>query len=161
MGKPFRQDRGTLADTVGMPPALASVGEYDPVSEASNTAKPQIHRGHAGRASTAPGKINLKAVAEVLASYNLDPAEELAKVLTSRVPVLDSKGNPVFDPKTGEALTRPQLDIDTFVKTNTELLQYTRPKLKAIEVTMKEPELTDEQIEKRIQALVERNAKKG
>ena len=36
-------------------------------------------------------------VAEVLASYNLDPAEELAKVLVERVPVLDPQGNPVLD----------------------------------------------------------------
>lgn len=104
------------------------------------------------------GRLNLKAVADVLGQYGLDPADELAKILTKRKPVLDGKGNPVIDPETGEAKTEPVLPTDLALKTHLELLRYTRPQLKAVEVTMKEPELTDEQVNARIKALMARRS---
>lgn len=104
------------------------------------------------------GRLNLKAVADVLATYDLDPADEIAKILAKRKPKLDGKGNPVLDPETGEPLTEPVLPTDLALKTHLELLRYTRPQLKAVEVTVKEPELTDEQAEARIKALLARRS---
>jgi hypothetical protein len=99
--------------------------------------EPQIRRPNR------QGKLNLRAVVDVLDSYGLDPIEELAKVLV--------------DKATGQPVMKPKLDIETHVKLLTELAQYTRPKLKAVEITNKTPELSDEQIERRLQALMDRN----
>ena len=44
--------------------------------------------------------------------------------------------------------------MDTKVRLLTELAQYTRPKLKSVEVVNKTPELSDDQIERRLQALM-------
>lgn len=108
-------------------------------------------KSHQGR-----GRLNLKAVAEVLQSYDMDPVDEIAKILVKRVPVRDTNGNPVLDPETGEVKMEPALAADLALKTHLELLRYTRPQLKAMEVTVKEPELTDEQTEQRIKALLAR-----
>lgn len=71
-----------------------------------------------------PTRINLKAVAEVLAERGIDPTEAILDVLS-----------PV-DPDTGEALPS-KLDPEVKVRVLNELLQYTQPKLKSIEVKSK------------------------
>jgi hypothetical protein len=113
--------------------------------------EPQIRRPNR------QGKLNLRAVVDVLDSYGLDPIEELAKVLVDKEPARSRDGAPIIDPATGQPVMKPKLDIETHVKLLTELAQYTRPKLKAVEITNKTPELSDEQIERRLQALMDRN----
>lgn len=149
--------RETLYHTVGDVPRLATLADTDPLSQDGSVS--QIRHGPGGRAARGRAGLNLAAVGEVLARYGLDPAERLGEILTRRTTVVDREGNVVIDAETGKPLTRPALDPDTEAKLLTELLQYTRPKLKAIEVTVKEPELTDEQIERRLKALMAREAK--
>lgn len=114
----------------------------------------QIAHGPGGRASRS-GRLNLRAVSDVLEGYGLDPIEELAKVLTTREPQRARDGSVVKDDK-GNPILKPVVDMDTRVKLLTELAQYTRPKLKSVEVVNKGPELTDDQIERRLQALLDR-----
>ena len=82
------------------------------------------------RSSKKPGKINLKAVADALALEGLDPAHELIKIIRSGT----------LDPKTQASVLN-------------ELLQYTQPKLKAVEVKSK-VELNDDQIDARLTELL-------
>lgn len=71
------------------------------------------------------GRINLKAVAEVLAEHGMDPTVEIIKLL---VPTgEDDNGKPARSP----------LDADVQARIWNELLQYTQPKLKSIEVRAK------------------------
>lgn len=114
----------------------------------------QIGHGPGGRASRS-GRLNLRAVSDVLEGYGLDPIEELAKVLTTREPQRSRDGSVVKDDQ-GRPIMKPVVDMDTRVKLLTELAQYTRPKLKSVEVVNKGPELTDDQIERRLQALLDR-----
>lgn len=73
------------------------------------------------RTSTRPGRINLKAVAEVLAERGYDPTVEILKLLD---PGVDEEGNPLPS----------SIDADVRGRLWNELLQYTQPKLKSIEV---------------------------
>ena len=59
----------------------------------------------------------------------------------------------------GTPRMKPVLDTQTFLKAAMELANYSRPKLKAVEVTNKTPELTDEQIDRRLEALITRVGK--
>ena len=79
--------------------------------------------------------------------------EELAKVLTTQEPLRARDGSEVLDTD-GKPVMKPVVDMDTKVKLLTELAQYTRPKLKSVEVVNKGPELTDEQIDRRLEALL-------
>ena len=81
------------------------------------------------RSSKKPGKINLKAVADALALEGLD-LHELIKIIRSGT----------LDPKTQASVLN-------------ELLQYTQPKLKAVEVKSK-VELNDDQIDARLTELL-------
>lgn len=99
--------------------------------------------------------LNLRAVADVLESYGLDPIEEVAKAVMAKEPVVVN-GQPVIDQDTGKVIEKHLLPIDLRVKTLIELAQYSRPKLKAVEVTVKPPELTEEQVERRLQGLLAR-----
>jgi hypothetical protein len=76
------------------------------------------------RASRTPGRINLKAVAEVLAERGMDPTVEMLKLL---VPGEDETGKPL----------PAVLDADVRARIWNELLQYTQPKLKSVEVRAK------------------------
>lgn len=78
----------------------------------------------ANKTANRPNRINLKAVAEVLMEQGLDPTEEIIRIL-----------RPV-DPETGLPL-RCLLDEDVQARILNELLQYTQPKLKSIEVRAK------------------------
>lgn len=142
-------DRSHLASLCGDVPRLATLNDYNAKFAADMSTPPQIESNRTNKR----GGINLRAVAEVLDGYGLDPAEAIAKVLTEKKPLTDRNGNAVLDPKTGEPMMVPVLDTETALKAQLELLQYTRPKLKAVEVTVKEPELTPEQVEARIKAL--------
>lgn len=143
-----------LRDTVGDTPAIASMFRYDPVHDP--VSKPQFAKGQGGRASNAKnGKLNLRGVAEVLESYGLDPIEELAKALTTEVPAQARDGTVILGPD-GKPVMEPLIGLDVRVKVLTELAQYTRPKLKSIEVVNKGPALTDEQIDRRLEALMAR-----
>jgi hypothetical protein len=87
------------------------------------------------RSSRTPGRINLRAVAEVLAARGLDPTEELVDI----VDAVDDRGRPILDPEVRARILN-------------ELLQYTQPKLKSIEVRGKVAatsfDINDEQAKK-------------
>jgi len=117
---------------------------------------PQVGAGQGGKTTKSAARLNLRAVADVLERYGLDPIEEVAKVLTESRPLLDRAGNAVLDPETGAPQMVPQVDGEVRLRTLLELAQYTRAKLKATEVTIKTPELSDAQIDARLQALLNR-----
>jgi len=89
--------------------------------------------------------INLRDVSEVLASYGLDPIAEIAGIL---VP------HDVVDADTGTESKGYQLDAKERVKALLELTQYVRPKLRAVDVTVKDDELTEQQVDDRLRALL-------
>ena len=65
--------------------------------------------------------------------------------------MLDENGNPV---------EVDQIDSDTRLRTLNELLQYTQPKLKAVEVKMSGTlEIPSEQLDQRLAALIAKAAK--
>ncbi len=142
----------SLSGTLGDVPTTPSMWNYDPAHEVES--RSQIHHGQGGKASRS-GKLNLRAVSDVLEGYGLDPIEELAKVLTTQEPHRARDGTIIKD-ENGEPILKPVVDMDTKVKLLTELAQYTRPKLKSVEVVNKGPELTDDQIDRRLQALMSR-----
>lgn len=139
-----------LDDLAGAPPQLATVQDF----VAANP--PLTGRTHAKqRASKIPGRINLKAVADALAEEGLDPTTEMIRVLKAKIPVTDRQGNPVIDLVTGEQRMIDMIDPDTKLRTLNELLQYTQPKLKSVEMKVSGSfELTDEQLDARIAGLM-------
>lgn len=128
-------------------------------SDAEPYSRPQLAHGPGSAVAKRGGKLNLRAVAEVLDSYGLDPIEEIAKAVVQEEPLLDRNNEPILD-ENGKPKTRPVLDRDARLRTLLELAQYSRPKLKAVEVTNKTPELTDEQIDRRLDALLRKDARK-
>lgn len=71
----------------------------------------------------AKGGINLRTVAAVLEEYGMDPTVEIIKILRP----VDDEGNAVPS----------KLDPDVQARILNELLQYTQPKLKSVEVKAK------------------------
>lgn len=151
-----------IAETAGMPPRGYGGGMYDPdrmplrLPEQWNDSDRVFARkgaASAGRRTTNPRGFNLRGVLEVLQDCGLDPTAEIAAILQAEKPVLRRNGEVVLDEQ-GEPLMEPSLDIDMRAKVLLELQQYVHPKLKAVEMTVKKPELTDEQIERRITALL-------
>lgn len=122
---------------------------------------PLTGRTHARQtAAKAPGRINLKAVADACIDAGLDPAVEILRALREQVLVLDRSGTPVLDPATGQPLYVDRVDPDTRIRTLNELLQYTQPKLKAVEVKMSGSlELSGEQLDQRLAALIAKAAR--
>jgi len=99
------------------------------------------------------------AVSEALVEEGLDPAIEFARILRGR-PLVDDEGKPVIDPVTGEQARRYELDADVRVRMLSEILNYTQPKLKAVEVKMSGSlELTSEQLDERLNMLLMKAAK--
>lgn len=106
-----------------------------------------------------PTRINLKAVAEACIDAGLDPAVEILRALTERIPVLDRSGQPVLGPD-GAPVYVDRVDPDTRIRTLNELLQYTQPKLKAVEVKLNGAlELSTEQLDNRLAMLIAKAAK--
>lgn len=143
-----------LREQVGDVPRMAAVP--DPYG---TPYAPQIAAGQGGRTTKSLGRLNLRAVADVLETYGLDPIEEVAKILVKEEPLLDRQGNAVINQATGAPMMKPALPSDVHLRTLLELAQYSRPKLKAVEITQKAPELTDDQVEKRLAALLDRRKK--
>jgi len=117
--------------------------------------------GHAGHtAARKPGGINLKSVAQACIDAGLDPAAEIARVLATQVPVVDSKGKPVLDER-GLPVMTGLVDTDTKIRTLTELLQYNQPKLKAVEMKISGSlEMTGDELDQRLSALLSKAVSK-
>lgn len=144
-------------ELAGDVPKLATVqdrmGSNPPPSGRDGPARASA-KGKNGKDGTP--KINLKAVAEALMDEGLDPAVEIARVLKGR-PVLDANGKAVKDPVTGEPLVEHLVEPDVRLRTLNSLLEFTQPKLKAVEVKMSGTlELTNEQLDQRLSMLLEK-----
>ena len=141
------------ADLAGAPPKLATLDDL----EVPTVAKPG--RAHASNksSSTKKGgelKINLKAVAQALVDEGYDPAVEIINILKKQVPIYDNSGLPKLDPKTKKPIMRDALDPDTKLRMLNEMLQYTQPKLKAVEMKISgHLDLTNEQLDSRLEML--------
>jgi hypothetical protein len=141
------------ADLAGAPPKLATLDDL----EIPTVAKPG--RAHASNksSSTKKGgelKINLKAVAQALVDEGYDPAVEIISILKKQVPVYDNNGVPRFDQVTKKPIMRDALDPDTKLRMLNEMLQYTQPKLKAVEMKISgHLDLTNEQLDSRLEML--------
>lgn len=151
-------DASRHADLAGAPPQLATVqdmvGANPPLTGRSHAVK----RSTANRGSGMP-KLNLKAVAEACVDEGLDPATEIARVLKGR-PLVDDAGNEVVDPVTGEPVYTHQIEPDVRLRTLNSLLEFTQPKLKAVEVKMSGAlELSSDQLDQRLEALLAKAAK--
>lgn len=136
------------ADGVGeLTEIMALAGSRQRASKKSAITSPSAH------------KINLKAVADALIDAGLDPAVEITRVLKGSL-VFDDDGQPVMDPATGEQKRQYSVDTDTRLRTLNEILQYTQPKLKAVEVKLNGSlELTSDQLDQRLGALLEKAAR--
>ena len=147
-----------VADLAGAPPQLATSQDLIGANE------PLVGRGHAVHTSGAnkPGnsvRLNLKAVAEALIDEGLDPATEIARVLRGR-PLLDDNGNQVIDSVTGLPVMEHLVDPEVRLRTLNSLLEFTQPKLKAVEVKLNgNLELSSEQLDQRLGALIAKAAK--
>jgi hypothetical protein len=150
-----KKQAARLDELNGAPPRLAS-------SEDLEAAGPRTGYTHPVRKSSGsrhPLKINLMAVSEALVEEGLDPAVEFARILKGR-PLVDENGEAVMDPVTGQQARRYDLDADVRVRMLSEILNYTQPKLKAIEVKMSGSlELTSEQLDQRLGALLQKAMK--
>lgn len=144
-----------LAELAGDAPRLATAEDLE-------AAGPATGRTHAKQVSSKkPHRINLKAVADALMDEGLDPATEITRILKGEVMYGDD-GQPVKHPVTGEVQRVYAVDSDTRVRTLNELLQYTQPKLKAVEVKVSGSlELTNDQLDTRLEALLAKAAGKG
>lgn len=144
----FTHKAAGIRPTIGDVPRLAARPPW-------NTETAEITERHTQHAKRRGAHVALAPVADVLARYGFDPAEELARLLTEMVPVLDARGQPVIG-EDGKPVMRHVLPLDEHAKLTAELLQYTRPKLKSSEITVKPPDLTDDQLDRRIEALLKR-----
>jgi hypothetical protein len=144
--------RAGLQALAGEPPSGYSTLEQRDATADVESGQ-QIKRGTGGRAArrTSSG-INLRAVADVLEGYGLDPVEKLAEIISATRPLL-AQGKPVLD-EAGKPIMVPVLDDELRARVLMDLTQYTRPKLKAMEVTIKPPEPTGEQLEMRLESLL-------
>ena len=93
-------------------------------------------------------------MAEALVDEGYDPAVEIISILKKQIPICDVNGVPKVDPKTKLPMMRDALDPDTKLRMLNEMLQYTQPKLKAVEVKLSgHLELTNEQLDSRLEML--------
>lgn len=148
-------------ELVGDVPRLATVQDL------AGANPPLSGRSHVGRKTSknknGPNglpRINLKAVSEALIDEGLDPATEITRILKGEIE-RDDNGNPVLHPVTGEPVRKYLVDPETRLRTLNEVLQYTQPKLKAVEVKMTGSlELTSEQLDQRLGSLLEKALKR-
>jgi Tat protein secretion system quality control protein TatD with DNase activity len=148
------------SELAGAPPQLATVQDLQGANE------PLTGHGHARQTSysTKAGaqdlrhRINLKAVAEACIDEGLDPAVEITKALNKQIPLFRN-GAQVFDDN-GLPVMVHLVDADTRLRTLNELLQYTQPKLKAVEVKMSGSlELSSDQLDQRLASLLAKAAR--
>jgi hypothetical protein len=98
---------------------------------------------------------NLRAVADVLQDYELDPIAELAQVIMNEEPLRKRDGTTVVDPETGKPVMTKQIHGIDRAKVLIELAQYVTPKLKAVEVKVEDKRaLPADEIDRRIAALM-------
>jgi hypothetical protein len=151
-----RNSRRAQEDDDGAP-LMATSDAFD-VSLAPNRSDGSA--GHAGLVKNKKHGINLKTVAEACVEAGLDPAVEIARVLATKVPILDNRGKPKMNPD-GSPMTVDLIDPDTKIRTLTELLQYNQPKLKAVEMKISGTlELSDAELDQRLTALLAKGASK-
>ena len=137
-----------LPDLAGAPPQLATVQDL-------LGANP-FHTGHEDRkrSSKKKGSINLVPVYEALIDEGLDPTVEMIRILKAKVIVTDRSGQPVLD-QDGKHMMVDAVDNDTKLRVLNELLSYTQPKLKAVEMRVSgHLELSNDQLDQRLQALM-------
>lgn len=144
-------------DLAGAPPQLATVqdlqGSNPPLS--GRLYQSNMSSSHMKSAKL---KINLKAVAVALAEEGLDPALEMVRILKAQVPLLSRAGAPVINDD-GTPLMVDALDADIKLRMLNEMLQYTQPKLKAVEMKVSGAlELSSEQLDTRLAALLAKAA---
>lgn len=160
---------GRMQDSLGMPPEAFDGNGWSkriPVGE-SNSTFVRPGKNSAGQRTSAnrnASGFNLRGVCEVLTEFGLDPVAEIATIVKARkqklvinadglrVPQLDEDGNEV---------TEPALDIELRTKVLMELTNFVHPKLKAVEMTVKKPDLTEEQVEARLVELLARASKRA
>lgn len=145
-----------LAELAGAPPRLATAEDLE-------AAGPRTGRTYAKQISSttsnAPHRINLKAVSAALVDEGFDPAVEMTKILKGEV-MTDDDGKPVLHPVTGEVMRTYRVDADVRLRMLNEVLQYTQPKLKAVEMKVSGAlDLTSEQLDKRLGMLLAKAAK--
>jgi hypothetical protein len=152
-----------MADQRGMPPVpYDGVNSNSLVADTSTQTFVRPGPNSAGRRTgNNKGGFNIKGVVEVLTEFGLDPVAELATALQRTRPAYtrDAEGRqvPQLDAK-GKQVMEPVLDETVRVKVLTELTNFVHPKLKAVEMTVKKKELTDEQLSARVASLVKRLA---
>ena len=153
--------RARHADSAGMPPQGYRGGVWDPETglQTDSDMEQRIVRpgpGSKGKRTVANNSrsgFNLRGVIEVLSEHFLDPVAELSKSLMERKTVTDRDGVPLLD-KNGQMVTEFILPLDVRTKTLAGLIEYVHPKLKSVEMNVKKAELSDEQVEQRLAALL-------
>lgn len=134
------------------------------VQDLQGANEPLTGNGHARqRSASTKGvnrhRMNLRAVSEALVEAGLDPAVEILRILQAKVPATTRGGAPVLDAK-GQPIMVDAIDPDTKLRTLNEMLQYTQPKLKAVEMKVSgHLELDDDQLNQRLSALIAKAAK--
>lgn len=149
-----KKDAARLSELNGAPPVLATAADLVAAGPSASR-RHAIQRSSSSKGAAGSNRINLKAVAEALAEEGLDPTTEMIRILKAQVPVLDIQGKPRIDPKTKKPMMRDAVDSDTKLRTLNELLQYTQPKLKSVEMKVSGSlELTNEQLDARLETLL-------
>lgn len=145
-----------LSELAGAPPRMATAADLEAAGpNTTSTHARQISYSKKGGAVDLKHRINLKAVAEACIDEGLDPAVEITRALNKQIPLIKN-GQQVFDDQ-GLPVMVHLVDPDTRLRTLNELLQYTQPKLKAVEVKMSGSlELTSEQLDQRLAMLLAR-----
>lgn len=147
-----QKDAARLAELAGDAPRMATVDDLQ-AAGAPRSGREYASKKSASTKHQSPHRINLKAVAEALVDEGLDPATEIAKALSKKIPLFKS-GQQVFDDN-GLPVMVHMVDEDTRLRTLNELLQYTQPKLKAVEVKMSGSlELSSDQLDQRLGSLL-------
>ena len=150
-----RGSRNADAIAPGDEPRLITGADFGAHSVVPQSGRADIRSFH-----NKPGRINLKAVAEALMEAGLDPAVEMARILKEKRPVM-FRGEHVKNDK-GEPLYTSVVDEETQLRTLNELLQYTQPKLKSVEIkgnlTM---DLPQDQVDARLTSLLNKAMKPG
>lgn len=152
------KDATRHADLAGAPPQLATVQD---LMGANMPASGRIHQSRRSSASHAGGvhRINLKAVAEALAEEGMDPTVEILRILKTKIPLTTRNGTQVLDDQQRPIMV-DAIEPDVKLRTLNSILEYTQPKLKAVEMKVSgHLDLSDEQIDARLAALMAKAAR--